>query len=111
MYTTPQARSYAEVYVSVREIAGRKREAVLLKGVPKWIVLRDVSPYSQPMRMRDLSPRALLAVACPKCGAPVGKRCLLYSGGMRNEPHVDRKLSAIEALEAKGIPPPEPDES
>ena len=61
--------------------------------------------------MRDLSPEASLAVACPKCGVTAGKRCLLYSGGLRNEPHIDRKLSAIEALEAKEIPPFKPDGS
>jgi len=25
------------------------------------------------------------------------------SGGLRNEPHIDRKLAAIEAVETKGI--------
>jgi hypothetical protein len=30
-------------------------------------------------------------------------RCLLYSGASRREPHVDRKLLAAEAIEAKRI--------
>jgi len=55
------------------------------------------------MRVRDLTPRLLLAVPCPTCGVAAGERCLLYSGALRNEPHVERKLSAAEAIETKKI--------
>jgi hypothetical protein len=48
--------------------------------------------------------RLLHAVPCPICGVAAGERCLLHSGGLRNEPHLDRKLSAIEAVEAKRNP-------
>jgi hypothetical protein len=51
-----------------------------------------------------LTPRQLLAGPCPTCGVAVGEPCLLHSGGLRNEPHIDRKLSAIEAAETKRIP-------
>jgi len=30
--------------------------------------------------------------------------CLLHSGRLRNDPHIDRKLDAIEAVETKRIP-------
>jgi hypothetical protein len=41
------------------------------------------------------------SVPCPTCGAAIGKSCLLQSGAVRSEPHTDRKLSAVEAIEAK----------
>jgi hypothetical protein len=37
------------------------------------------------------------------CGVHAGMRCLLHSGRLRNEPHIDRKLAAIEAVERNGI--------
>jgi len=55
------------------------------------------------MRMKDLAPEMLLAVPCPTCGAASGKRCVLHSGSQRSEPHVDRKLSAAEAVEMKRL--------
>jgi len=48
--------------------------------------------------------KQLLAVPCPTCGVRPGERCLLHSGALRSEPHVDRKLSAAEAIEGKKIP-------
>jgi len=48
----------------------------------------------------------LLAVPCPTCGVTAGMPCLLHSGGLRNDPHIDRKLAAIEAVETKRIPSP-----
>jgi len=33
-----------------------------------------------------------------------GMPCLLHSGGLRNDPHIDRKLDAIEAVETRRIP-------
>jgi hypothetical protein len=53
--------------------------------------------------MRDITPKMILAVPCPTCGVYAGMRCLLYSGDPRNEPHVDRKLIAIGAIESNGI--------
>src|SRR5258708_1846782 len=53
------------------------------------------------MRVKDLTPKQLLSVPCPTCGVPAGKRCERYSGVPRKEPHVERKLSAIEASEKK----------
>jgi hypothetical protein len=41
------------------------------------------------------------SVPCPTCGAVPGKSCLQHSGAVRSEPHTDRKLSAVEAIEAK----------
>jgi hypothetical protein len=49
--------------------------------------------------MRDMTPKQFAAVACPTCGVDAGQRCLLHSGGFRSEAHIDRKLSAFEALE------------
>jgi hypothetical protein len=53
------------------------------------------------MRMKDLTSRQLFSVPCPRCGAATGRKCELHSGGLRFEPHLDRKLSAIEAVETK----------
>jgi len=53
--------------------------------------------------MGHLSPNLLLAVPCPACGVAAGDRCLVHGGGFRNDPHMDRKLSAIEAVESKRI--------
>ena len=55
--------------------------------------------------MRDLTKKQLTSVPCPTCGVPVGHRCLLQAGGLRLEPHTDRKLSAAKAIEReKQIP-------
>jgi len=49
----------------------------------------------------------LLAVPCRTCGVAAGMPCLLlHSGRLRNDPHIDRKLDAIEAVEAKKDSPP-----
>ena len=53
------------------------------------------------VRMIDLTPEKLLSVPCPTCGVAAGKRCLLHSGALRSEPHIDRKLSVAEAIEVK----------
>ena len=53
------------------------------------------------MRMNDMTPELFHSVPCPTCGASVGKRCLLHSGGLRSELHIDRKLAAAEAIEAE----------
>jgi len=54
--------------------------------------------------MGDMNPKCVLAVPCPTCGVAVGKGCVLHSGRLRNDPHLDRKLCAIEALESKRAP-------
>ncbi len=43
----------------------------------------------------------MLAVPGPTCGVAAGMRCLVHSGGLRNEPRIDRKLSATETVETK----------
>ena len=53
------------------------------------------------MRIKDLTPEMFLSVPCPECKVAAGKPCVLHSGGVRVEPHVDRKLAAIEAIEKK----------
>jgi hypothetical protein len=55
------------------------------------------------MRMSHLTPKQLFSVPCPTCGVATGERCLLHSGAPRSEPHVDRRLSAAEAIEQKRI--------
>ena len=50
--------------------------------------------------MRDLSPKMFNSVSCPTCRVGPGKRCVLHSGGLRNDPHVDRKLRAIETVKS-----------
>jgi hypothetical protein len=48
-----------------------------------------------------MTPKQLSSVPCPRCGAATGKRCVLHSGAFRADPHVDRRVSAIEAVEIK----------
>jgi hypothetical protein len=71
--------------------------------VPNGTVLRLVLSQSIPMRMTHLTPRQLSSVACPTCGVAPGERCLLHSGAVRLEPHLDRRLSAAETIEQKRI--------
>jgi hypothetical protein len=53
--------------------------------------------------MVELTPKELSSVPCPTCGVAAGERCHLHSGSPPFEPHLDRKLCAIEALEQKKI--------
>ena len=71
----------------------------LAKGVPKETDSRLLSWHHFRMKKHELTARQLSAVPCPTCGVAVGQRCILASGTLRSEPHVDRKLSAIEAIE------------
>jgi len=57
------------------------------------------------MKKKDLTSKQISSVPCPTCGAAIGKRCVLHSGGPRSEPHVDRKFSATAAFERKWIYP------
>jgi hypothetical protein len=56
------------------------------------------------MKKSELTRKQRFSVPCPTCGVAAGERCVLHSGGLRSEPHVDRKLSVAETIEAKGIP-------
>jgi hypothetical protein len=64
---------------------------------------RQASPtplsYAVRMKTKVLTPKQLSSVPCPTCGVPIGKRCVLLSGAPRSTPHVDRRLSAAEAVE------------
>jgi hypothetical protein len=53
------------------------------------------------MKTRELTKKQLSSVPCPTCGVAAGRRCVLYSGGLRAEPHADRKLIAAEAVKTK----------
>ena len=60
--------------------------------------------YPARMKIKELTRRQLSSVSCPTCGVAAGESCVLHSGGPRSEPHVDRKLSAAEAVKTKRIP-------
>jgi hypothetical protein len=53
------------------------------------------------MKTRELTPKQILSVPCPTCGAATEEACELHTGALRTEPHRDRKLSAAEAMETK----------
>ncbi len=53
------------------------------------------------MKVRQLTAKQFTSVPCRTCGVGVGERCVLHSGGLRTEPHVDRKLAAAEMFEKK----------
>jgi CRP/FNR family transcriptional regulator, cyclic AMP receptor protein len=53
------------------------------------------------MKKKELTTKQMSSVRCPTCGVAAGQRCVLHSGAPRSEPHVDRKLSAIEAIETR----------
>jgi hypothetical protein len=56
------------------------------------------------MKKKDLTLQQLRSVPCPTCGVPAGDRCLLHSGGLRSDSHVNRKLAAAEAIETQSTP-------
>jgi len=41
---------------------------------------------------KQLSPKQVLAVRCPTCGAKPREKCELSTGQPRTEPHRDRRL-------------------
>jgi len=53
------------------------------------------------VKTKELTPKQVLSVACPTCGAATKEVCELHTGAPRTEPHRDRKLSAAEAVEAR----------
>jgi len=66
-----------------------------LPGCPMW--------DSASVKMRDMSPKLFNSVRCPTCRVGPGKGCVLHSGGLRVEPHIDRKLAAMESAELNRI--------
>jgi hypothetical protein len=62
---------------------------------------RGVLGQPRLMENKQLTHKQISSVPCPTCGVAVGKGCILYSGGLRLEPHLVRKISAMEALERK----------
>jgi hypothetical protein len=74
---------------------------------------RDLSPsgqfyrhswsYPSLMRMETLTRKQPTSIPCPICGVAAGLRCLLHSGGPRSEPHLDRKLRAVDEIERNRI--------
>jgi hypothetical protein len=60
-------------------------------------------PHYFKMKKKELTAKQLISVACPTCGVAVGERCVLHSGAPRYGPHIDRKLSAVEAMEKKRL--------
>jgi hypothetical protein len=46
--------------------------------------------------MSEITPKQVLVVRCPTCGAALGVRCELGTGQPRTEPHRDRRLIAAE---------------
>jgi hypothetical protein len=73
-------------------------------GVLNGTVLRLVLSHRLRMKKKDLTAKQLSSVSCPTCGVAAGKRCVLHSGTLRSEPHVDRKFSAAETIERKKFP-------
>lgn len=55
------------------------------------------------MKVKELTRKQMFFVASPTCGVATGKQCVLIAGGLRNEPHTDRKLLAAEAMKKKLI--------
>jgi hypothetical protein len=53
------------------------------------------------VKTKELTQAQILSVSCPTCGAAIEEACELHTGGLRTEPHRDRKLSAAEAVETK----------
>jgi hypothetical protein len=65
--------------------------------------IRAFGEYSmmEGMKSRNLSLEQTLSVPCPTCSAQIGERCELAAGGVRVEPHRDRKLAAADAFDKK----------
>jgi hypothetical protein len=53
------------------------------------------------VKTKELTRKQVLSVPCPTCGAATDEACELQTGALRTEPHRDRKLSAVEAVETK----------
>jgi hypothetical protein len=66
-----------------------------MEQISKWAGF-----YSVAVKSKELTLKQTLAVPCPTCGAATKEACELQTGALRSEPHRDRKLSAVEAVEA-----------
>jgi hypothetical protein len=75
-----------------------RRELSEIEQIRDWL-----QSHSVRMKKSELTLKQACSVPCPTCGVAIGMPCLLHSGGKRLEPHVDRKLAAIEALDVKRI--------
>src|ERR1700682_3135844 len=53
------------------------------------------------MKKSHLTRKQVLSVRCPTCHVAAGKPCVLSAGGLRVEPHADRKYLASEDMEKK----------
>src|ERR1700674_2649606 len=53
------------------------------------------------MRKSQLTRKQVFSVSCPTCHVAAGKPCVLSAGGLRVEPHADRKYLASEDMEKK----------
>jgi len=58
--------------------------------------LRYVFPGQYMSMRKELSPKKMLAVRCPTCGAAPGEKCELNTGQPRTGPHRERRLIAKE---------------
>jgi hypothetical protein len=47
-----------------------------------------------PVTKKGISPKQILAIRCPTCGAAPGKKCELATGRPRTTLHRDRRLIA-----------------
>jgi hypothetical protein len=54
---------------------------------------------------KALTPKQLSSVPCPTCWVAAGKRCHEHTGALRlrNNPHFDREVAAIEAVAARKL--------
>jgi hypothetical protein len=43
---------------------------------------------------KELSPKQMLSIRCPTCGAAPGEKCELSTGQPRTDPHRDRRVIA-----------------
>jgi hypothetical protein len=55
------------------------------------------------MNAKDLTPKQLLAVRCPTCGAKSGEKCELSTGQPRTYPHLDRRPVTAEFIESVAV--------
>jgi hypothetical protein len=66
-----------------------------------WTDIESNGPHHVWMKKKDLTSQQANAVSCPTCGVDAGQLCILTTGANRTEPHLNRKLAAMETLERK----------
>jgi len=68
------------------------------RKLPEMVNIDD--PYGSdfgiifPVMKKGISPKQILAIRCPTCGAAPGKKCKLATGLPRTTLHRDRRLIA-----------------